>query len=329
MNRIHVASLALGLAFISTVQAAEFGNVPDPYTGNWFGTWKTDAGKEELYAIIVARKNDFEVSFRSSPNPRDKTIAVLHGTVEGNRLVLNASSGAVENGELGGSFSGQEAGTFSLEKVPFHPSETLGEQAPSGALVLFDGSDLQAWEDRKQPGNPIQWKITEDGALEVVSHRDGKRAKQDLKTKELFGDYRLHLEFNLVHKPQANGQGRSNSGIFHHGVYETQILDSFGLYGRDNECGGIYKMREPDSNAGYPGGLWQTYDVELKAPRFDAMGNKTADARITVRLNGVLIHDDVAVKKGGREPAEGPIILQDHGNPVRYRNIWVVKLDDA
>jgi hypothetical protein len=216
-----------------------------------------------------------------------------------------------------------------LKKVPFQPSETLGEKAPSGAVVLFDGGDLQAWEPRKQPEDAIQWKITDEGALEVVSHRDGKKVKQDLKTKELFGDYRLHLEFNLVHKPQSTGQGRSNSGIFHHGVYETQILDSFGLYGRNNDCGGIYKAREPDCNAGYPGGLWQTYDIEVKAPRFDDNGRKTAEARMTVRLNGILIHDDVAVSKGGQEPARGPIILQDHGNPVRFRNIWAVKQKDG
>jgi hypothetical protein len=189
---------------------------------------------------------------------------------------------------------------------------------------------LTAWESKQAPADPIQWVVTEAKTLEVVSQRDGKKSKQDLKTKELYGDYRLHVEFKLAYKPEATGQGRSNSGVIHHGVYETQILDSFGLYGRDNECGGIYKTREPDSNAGYPAGLWQTYDFEVKAPRFDAQGNKTSDARMTVRLNGIVVHQDVAVPKptaGGKESAWGPIVLQDHGNPVQFRNIWVVKLD--
>ena len=163
--------------------------------------------------------------------------------------------------------------------------------------------------------------------MEVVSFVDGKKNKQDLTTKEEFGDYTLHLEFKLPHKPTATGQGRCNSGIFHLGTYETQILDSFGLYGHNNECGGIYKIREPDSNACYPGGLWQTYDVEVKTARIDSNGKVTAKARMTVWLNGVLVHNDVEVAKpnsDGKGPTTGPIILQDHGNPVQFRNIWVV-----
>jgi Domain of Unknown Function (DUF1080) len=206
----------------------------------------------------------------------------------------------------------------------------LGEKAAVGATILFDGTHLKAWESKQTPQDSIQWIITEAGALEVISQRDGKKTKQDLQTKDSFGDYRLHLEFKLAHKPEATGQGRSNSGIIHLGIYETQILDSFGLYGADNECGAIYKLREPDHNAGYPAGLWQTYDIKFKAPRFSPEGNKTTDARMTVRLNGIMIHNDVAVPKptgGGKETARGSIVLQDHGNPVQFRNIWVVKFD--
>jgi hypothetical protein len=232
---------------------------------------------------------------------------------------------------MNGTYAGGETGRFFLNKVPFQPSPTLGEKAPAEGMVLFEGTNLNAWESRRAPAEPIQWLITDSGALEVVSERAGKKNKQDLKTKVTFGDYRLHLEFKLAHKPEATGQGRSNSGVIHLGLYETQILDSFGLYGRDNECGGIYKTREPDSNAGYPAGLWQTYDIEFKSPRFDVAGTKTADARMTVRLNGILVHKDVAVPKptaGGKEAAQGPIVLQDHGNPVQFRNIWVVRMDD-
>jgi len=217
-----------------------------------------------------------------------------------------------------------------LKKIPFQPSPTLGDKAPVGALVLFNGKDLNAWESKQASADAIQWIVAESGALEVVSQRDGKKNKQDLRTKEDFGDYRLHLEFKLAYKPEATGQGRSNSGVIHFGIYETQILDSFGLYGRDNECGAIYKLREPDRNAGYPAGLWQTYDIDFKAPRFSSEGKKTTDARLSVRLNGIVVQNDVVVPNptaGGKETPRGPIVLQDHGNPVQFRNIWAVKLN--
>jgi hypothetical protein len=348
MKHHNFLPLIIGLFLIPVLHAAEFGVVPDPYTGNWSGTLTSSAGKEDVHATAIRYKNQYEITFRSSPDPREKAIVIFNGTVQQDKLVLEPAlgpdlsnaievqtravqwNGEARDNELKGTFAGRKTGTFSLKKIPFQPSPTLGEKAPAGAAVLFDGTDLHAWEPRLAPADPIQGLITGSGVLEVVSQRDGKKNKQDLKTKELFGDYRLHLEFKLAYKPEATGQGRSNSGIFHLGLYETQILDSFGLYGRNNECGGIYKIREPDRNAGYPAGLWQTYDIEVKAPRFDAKGNKTADARMSVRLNGILVHDDVIVPKptaGGKETDRGPIVLQDHGNPVQFRNIWVVKLD--
>lgn len=319
----------VGLAFSLAAEAADFGAVPDPYTGNWSGTLATKSGDQDAHAIVIAAKNGFEVFFRESLNPRDELVAQGFGIQDGDRLVVHSDSntveGAIEDGQFSGSLSGMNAGSFVLEKIPFKPSETLGKKAPAGAVVLFDGMDISAWESRKVPDEAIRWIITDEGELEVVSFLDGKKAKQDLKTKEVFGDYHLHLEFNLFYKPAAKEQGRSNSGIFHHGVYETQILDSFGQYGAHNDCGGIYKQRQSDVNAGYPGGVWQTFDIDLKAPRFNANGKKTEDARMTVRLNGVMVHDNVTVVKGGKEPAEGPIILQDHGSPVRYRNVWIVR----
>jgi hypothetical protein len=353
MKLTTLLSTITSLALMLVAQAADFGSVPDPYTGNWSGTLVTPEKTQPLHATIIAYKDSFEVTFRSEPNPRAEAIIILNGKVSQNKLVLEPAQntvaaeatarqtgdvstkspvwqGQVEGVELKGTVAGREKGTFSLRKVPFTPSPTVGQKAPPGSTVLFDGNQLTAWESKQAPADPIQWVVTEAKTLEVVSQRDGKKSKQDLKTKELYGDYRLHVEFKLAYKPEATGQGRSNSGVIHHGVYETQILDSFGLYGRDNECGGIYKTREPDSNAGYPAGLWQTYDFEVKAPRFDAQGNKTSDARMTVRLNGIVVHQDVAVPKptaGGKESARGPIVLQDHGNPVQFRNIWVVKLD--
>jgi hypothetical protein len=133
--------------------------------------------------------------------------------------------------------------------------------------------------------------------------------------------------------PLALGQGRGNSGIYHSGRWETQILDSFGLEGKDNECGGIYSISEPRFNMCLPPLAWQTYDVEFTAAKFDASGKRTAWPRITVRLNGVLVHENLELATDFTTAApinkpldgpEGPIFLQDHGNPVVFRNIWIV-----
>lgn len=352
-NRIHTGALVMGLSFALVLRAADFGTVPDPYTGNWSGTLTVGAKEEQVNATVIDYKDHYEITLRARPDPRTEAIVTFNGNIQQEKLVLEPAlspdrsdgiaaredgappktrqwKGQATGNSLNGTFSGRESGRFSLTKVPFDPSPTLGAKAPSGATVLFDGTHLKAWESKQAPADPIQWRVTDSATLEVVSLLNGKKSKQDLRTKENFSDYRLHLEFKLAHKPEATGQGRSNSGIIHLGIYETQILDSFGLYGRDNECGAIYKIREPDRNAGYPAGLWQTYDIEFKAPRFEATGKKTTDARMTVRLNGILIHNDVAVPHptaGGKEAAEGPIVLQDHGNPVQFRNIWAVKLD--
>lgn len=354
MNLRLTGALVLALSLTPAMSAADFGTVPDPYVGNWSGILSINGREEPLHATIIAYKGRYEVALRTAPDPRKAALVILIGTTQAEQLVLapalsltqfqvlaGSLSSAATDGvrwqgqanrqQVIGTLAGPTTGTFTLKKSLFQPSPTLGAEAPAGAEVLFAGTSLNAWESRRAPEEPIQWSITDSGALEVCSEIAGKRNKQDLKTKGSYGDYRLHLEFKLAHKPEATGQGRSNSGVIHLGLYETQILDSFGLYGRDNECGGIYKIREPDSNAGYPAGLWQTYDIDFTAPRFDVVGTKTADARMTVRLNGILVHRDVAVPKptaGGKEAARGPIVLQDHGNPVQFRNIWVVRMNE-
>jgi hypothetical protein len=148
-------------------------------------------------------------------------------------------------------------------------------------------------------------------------------------TKQEFGDALWHIEFRLPYQPQDRGQGRGNSGAYFQGRYEVQMLDSFGLEGKDNECGGVYSVAAPSVNMCLPPLAWQTYDVEVTSPKYDG-DTKLADARLTVRHNGVVVHDDVAVPKitpsgrDGKNKTVGPLYLQDHGNPVRYRNIWVV-----
>ncbi len=151
-------------------------------------------------------------------------------------------------------------------------------------------------------------------------------------SKQKFGSHKLHIEFRTPYQPEARGQGRGNSGIYLQGRYEVQMLDSFGLEGKNNECGGIYSVEGPDVNMCLPPLAWQTYDIDFTAAKYD--GDKVvSNAAITVKHNGVVIHDNVelpadrnttaAPVKAGPEP--GPIYLQDHGNPVRYRNIWVVE----
>ena len=190
-------------------------------------------------------------------------------------------------------------------------SPTLGAKPPEGAVVLFDGTTAEHFEGGR---------MTEDGLLMPPAT-----------SKQTFQSFTIHLEFCTPFQPDARGQGRGNSGFYAQGRYETQILDSFGLEGLDNECGGLYEIKKPDVNMCLPPLSWQTYDVDFTAAEF-ADGKKTNSARITVRHNGVLIHDDVEVPRTTRAakvreegPEPGPVYLQDHRNPVRFRNIWVVE----
>lgn len=198
-----------------------------------------------------------------------------------------------------------------LERVE-RKSDTLGAKPPEGAVVLFDGTSLAAFKEGA--------KMTPDGLL-----------MQGCTTKDAFGDCQLHLEFRLPYMPDARGQGRGNSGVYLASRYEVQVLDSLGLNGQNNECGGIYTIAKPEVNMCLPPLTWQTYDIEFKAALFDDKGVKTADAQLTVRHNGVLIHDKVTVPHPttsapvSTDGKLGTLYLQDHGCPVRYRNIWLVK----
>ncbi|MBM3498567.1 MAG: DUF1080 domain-containing protein [Armatimonadetes bacterium] len=179
--------------------------------------------------------------------------------------------------------------------------------------------DWELVNDR--PEQKYQWELVEEDAMEVTP------GSGSLITKRTFGDHELHLEFRTPFEPDARGQGRGNSGVYLQGRYEVQVLDSYGLEGRDNECGGMYSVKAPDVNMCAPPLQWQTYDVEFRAERVDAAGNRE-NPRMTVYHNGVLIHDDVEITvpstPGGLGEAGG-LLLQDHGNRLRFRNIWVVE----
>jgi len=173
----------------------------------------------------------------------------------------------------------------------------------------------------------VQWKLA-GGAMEV------KPGSGSIITRKGFADVKLHLEFRTPFMPEARGQGRGNSGVYLQGRYEVQVLDSYGLEGRDNECGGIYSVAPPLVNMCAPPTQWQTYDITFRVPRFDSTGKKKQDAYMTVIHNGVKIHNNVKVSKAttaapGRGVTQrGGIYLQNHGNRVQYRNIWLVELPE-
>lgn len=186
-------------------------------------------------------------------------------------------------------------------------------------IPLFDGSSADGWSE--PDGSPAPWAI-EDGAL-VVEPGSGA-----IRTRESFGSGRLHIEFLVSDlPPEATGQDRGNSGIYLMDLYEIQILDSAGTPPEANGCGAVYGLLAPAVNAALPAGAWQTYDIDFTAPAFDEDGNKSAPARVTVLHNGVTIHDHAAIDtptgaaRGRNETATGPIVLQDHGLKVRFRNI--------
>jgi hypothetical protein len=199
--------------------------------------------------------------------------------------------GSIAEGKLvGKTDDGKE---FSLTRVE-RKSPTLGAKPPEGAIILFNGTNADGWTNGK---------IVEENLLSI-----GVTSKQGI----ALGKF--HLEFRTPYQPKARGQGRGNSGVFLHGS-EIQVLDSFGLTGANNECGAFYGKRKPDVNMCFPPLSWQTYDVDIR---------QQGDALVeTVSHNGVIVHQDFVVKKGPVKPAN--IQLQNHGNPVVYRNIWFLE----
>lgn len=197
------------------------------------------------------------------------------------------------------------------------PGET-NSAPPSDAVVLFDGRDTSQWSDAES------WAI-EDGNLIA-----GKKTITSVPT---FGDCQLHIEWSAPTPAKGSGQGRGNSGVFFNGIYEIQVLDSFDneTY-HDGQAGAIYKQTPPAFNAMRPPGQWNTYDVFWTAPRFEDDGTLKSPAYITAVHNGVLILNHFELKgdtpftrppQYNAHPVRGPIKIQDHGNPVRFRNIWV------
>ncbi len=189
---------------------------------------------------------------------------------------------------------------------------------PSDAIVLFDGKDLAQWKGGEN------WEVKDGTATS---------RKNDISTKQSFGDCQIHVEFAPPAEVKGSGQGRGNSGVYLMGRYEVQVLDSFeNKTYFDGQCGALYKQQPPTVNASRRPGEWQSYDIVFEAPRFDESGKVTKPAIITVLHNGVLIHNHVELQgttsyfkapEYERHPAKLPIEIQFHGNPVRFRNIWI------
>jgi len=256
--------------------------------------------------------------------PADVPVAILKGTAANNRVTFTGGgwSATLESGQ----FTGQNAAEqFSLTYVD-HASKTLGAPPPANAVVLFDGTNLDAWAKKDatnwlQAAGPAGWKLVDGGAVEVVPGADG------IITQKNFGDYHLHLEYRTIGSP-------TNSGVLLEGRYESNINEVYGLY--DKSPGGGFDNCTPAAakikiRAALAPLAWQTLDIDFTAPRFDAANKKIASANATVDLNGVRIYDQMQLDPptGGAarfgEAPTGPVMLQEHGMALQFRNIWLVE----
>jgi hypothetical protein len=306
------------------------------------GEYAGQAGKDKYGAQVVARGDGkFEVFFLKGGLPGDgwdgktKTHAdakTADGKVafEGSAWTTDTPEGKVTveasdwKGEIADSkLTGKtkDGDAVGLKHV-VRESATLNAKPPKEAVVLFDGKNLDHWVHRGD--KPATWMLLDGGVMQV------KPGSSDVVSKESFGNFTLHVEFRLPFMPKDRDQGRANSGVYLQDRWEIPVLDSFGLTGASNEASGIYHQFKPVTNMCYPPLSWQTYDVEFTGGKFD--GDKMTEPPVaTVKHNGVVVQDHVKLDKGPTgggadvKGTPGPIRLQDHGNPMQYRNIWVVE----
>ncbi len=308
-----VAAVAKGPAYTDPRAAdADFA-----FQGEYVGELSTNDGKVKLGVQVIAQGDGrFESVAYVGGLPGDgwngEEKFLAPGTLQDDAVIFEGDNGrgVLKKGVLRVEGKQNQA-TGELTKVQ-RKCPSLGQTPPPGAVVLFDGTSADGW---------VGGKMTDDGLL-----------IQGCTSKQTFGSHTLHIEFLLPYQPHDRGQARGNSGIYFQGRYEVQMLDSFGLTGEQNECGGIYSVAKPQVNMCFPPLSWQTYDADFTSAKYNEAGELVANPRITVRHNGVVIHDDIELPGDrnttaaplGAGPEPGPVYLQDHGNPVRYRNIWVV-----
>ncbi len=322
---MKTTTLFLSLAAATAVLAADPPKTPGkPYEVNTITRDKVDAdyaiqgeytgklaGAKTGVQVVALGEGKFDIVLYRGGLPGDGWSGKKAEMDRGNAVTADNKVTVTLAGQTGTISKGKlTLGADTLERVE-RKSPTEGAKPPEGAIVLFDGTNTDAWEGSGMDAN--------------------KLLKEGQSSKQKFQSYTVHIEFLLPYQPAARGQGRGNSGFYNQGRYEVQMLDSFGLEGKDNECGGFYTIKAPDINMCYPPLQWQTYDVEYTAAKFNAAGKKTANAKATVKHNGVQIHKDVELGKSttaapeSDSPAPGPLTLQNHGNSVRYRNIWIVE----
>lgn len=270
----------------------------------------------------------------------EKGVAGFAGEIDlGEKLGgVHSFEGKIAKGVFDGTFkskSGGKDGAFTMKRVLLK-SPTLGQKPPEGAAVLMmdqgenpnQQKELFAKQRElflKEWNIDPRWDVFGDGSVAMKS--------SSIFSKQEFGDALYHIEFKTPYMPNERDQGRGNSGVYVAGRYEIQVLDSFAEVPRDNWCGGIYQQAVPLTNPSLPPGEWQTYDITYKAPRFGSDGKKTENARLTVKFNGVVIHDNLELKHptpggvAGIEAPTGVLLLQDHGNEVHWKNIWIEPLN--
>lgn len=229
----------------------------------------------------------------------------------------------VRTGRLGAAVAMVAGAALALSIAHAGPGEvTEGLAAPPrGAEVLFDGRDTSRWV-KAGSNQPVPWEIA-DGAMTVHGG--------SIVTRDRWTDFQLHVEWMEPDMPQAHGQGKGNSGIYLQGRHEIQVLDSYGwAKPGKGDCGAVYGESAPLVNACKPPLEWQTFDITYRAPRFDDAGRVVEKARVTVVQNGMVIQNNTEIQGSAKDSKQpGPILLQDHGNPVRYRNIWILPLPET
>lgn len=332
MSRTSIISLSILLLSVAVVSHAGQ-PASDPFLGDWQG--------EGLVAQVIPRgSGNYQINFLPEFDVKCQPLAAIAGQAADGALQFEQDgwSGQAAGQQMKGSRPGNGQPQAFVLKPVVRPSPTVGAKPPQGAVVLFDGSGFAEWEVQSATNAraEIAWELCED-FMRVAPVDKEKRSGHSLITKRAFRDFRMHFEFRLALMADKTGQARSNGGLAFGDAnwYEIQVLDSYGLEGLDNECGGIYKVAAPAVNMCRPPLVWQTYDVEYQAPRYDADGKRTQAGRISVKHNGVPIHTDVelpdspaAEKRRQTNPESipaGRIILHYHRDPVEYRNIWLVE----
>ncbi len=328
--------LGMGMLAIALCLTAAVADDDDKVMGNYAGEFVSgDLTDVQIRAQVPATsklrwkgifflsqdgKEEIRVEVKGKKRKEEDKVAKFSGTVDLGKALGGEykMSGEIANEVFTGKFEGKKKdASFELKRVFIKPP-TLGMAAPEGAIVLLDGKSAEGWNLLPH------WQMQGDGSI-MIKH-------SNLITKQEFGPAQYHIEFKCPFMPNDKGQARGNSGVYIFGRYEVQVLDCFGDEPADNRCGGIYKKAVPTSCESLPPLQWQTYDITFHPPVFDAQGAKTADARITAVHNGVTIHDDVTLAgptPGGitdQEGPTGPLMFQDHGNAVSYRNVWVKPL---